>query len=506
MKRFLRTVFIAIIVILVFGFILFKYQTRDRHPGYQIDLEINTKTEGQIRAGFAAVSITPEIVDTWNDVDGNARYEPKKGDTFNDLNENGEFDATWIAGFHNRRPANGIHDSLWARTTVFDDGNSRIALVSLDAIGFFHDQVIEVRKRIPGNLGIDYCMIASTHVHEAPDLMGIWGESPLKSGVNDEYMELVINQTIKSVENAVSNLEAVTLHFSKNDSDALHLVTDTRKPEIHDPGMYIIEAKNLEGNTEGMLVSWADHPETLWSGNLLITSDFPHFFRKEIERQTGGTCIYFNGAIGGLITTHPNLSVEHPATGKSIKEASFEKAEAQGIQLANIAVKTMKESETSISNGKILLSAQTFTVPFQNTLFRLGAVAGILDRGMTGWWKIRTEMAAFSIGPASFLTVPGEIYPEIVNGGIESPVGQDFKTDPVELPSLRSVMPGQFKFVIGMANDELGYIIPKSEWDDEEPWLFNSEKELYGEENSLGPETAPIIHAKALELIEKIRQ
>jgi hypothetical protein len=163
-------------------------------------------------------------------------------------------------------------------------------------------------------------------------------------------------------------------------------------------------------------------------------------------------------------------------------------------------------SETSVSRGKILLSAQTFTVPFQNTLFRLGAVAGILDRGMSGWWKIRTEMAAFSIGPASFLTVPGEIYPEIVNGGIESPAGRDFNTEPVEIPPLRLQMPGQFKFVIGMANDELGYIIPKSEWDDEYPWLYNSEKELYGEENSLGTETAPIIHAKALELLENIRQ
>ena len=505
MKRFLRISFIVIITIFVLGFILIKYQTRDRHPGYQIDQTINTQTEKQISTGFAAVSITPEITDTWNDADGNARYQPEKGDTFNDLNNNGKFDATWIAGFHNRRPANGIHDSLWARTVVFDDGTSRIALVSLDAIGFFHDQVIEVRNKIPENLGIDYCMIAATHVHEAPDLMGIWGESPLKNGVNEKYLEMVINQTVKSVEKAVSKLEPVTLHFSKNDSDALHLVTDTRKPVVHDPGMYIIEAKNLAGNTMGVLVSWANHPETLWSQNLFITSDFPHYFRKEIEKQTGGTCVYFNGAIGGLITTHPNLPVEHPATGKSIKEASFEKAEAQGLQLATIAVKSMNNSEINISSGKIQLSAKTFTVPFKNTLFRLGAVAGVLDRGMTGWWKVRTEMAAFSIGPASFLTIPGEIYPEIVNGGIESPAGQDFNTDAIEVPPLRSEMPGKFKFVIGMANDELGYIIPKSEWDDNEPWLYNSEKELYGEENSLGPETAPIIHAKALELLKNIR-
>jgi hypothetical protein len=44
-----------------------------------------------------------------------------------------------IAGFSNARAANGIHDELWARAMVIDDGPTRIAMVSLDAIGFFLD-------------------------------------------------------------------------------------------------------------------------------------------------------------------------------------------------------------------------------------------------------------------------------------------------------------------------------------------------------------------------------
>ena len=175
MKIYLKKLILFLFILILIGFISFKYQVRDRHPGYQLFQKINTINSGQIQAGFAAVSITPKITDTWIDIDGNARYEPKKGDTFIDNNKNGEFDAFWIAGFHNRRAANGIHDSLWARTVVIDDGTCRIALVSLDAIGFSHDQVIDVREKLPPELKIDYCMIASTHVHEAPDLIGIWG-------------------------------------------------------------------------------------------------------------------------------------------------------------------------------------------------------------------------------------------------------------------------------------------------------------------------------------------
>lgn len=504
MKKEFRKTFMVISAILLMVVLVVKFQTRDRHPGYKLDLTITGNNPGQIRTGFAAVSITPVIQDTWNDADNNARYEPKKGDTFNDNNGNGKFDAYWMAGFQNRRPANGIHDSIWARTVIIDDGTTRIALVSLDAIGFFHDQVIEVRKRLLKDLKIDYCMIAATHVHETPDLMGIWGPSEFRSGVNKDYLEMAINQTVKSVESAVLDLEPVSLHFSMNENDALPMVTDTRRPIVHDPGTYIIQAKREDGSTKGTLVSWANHPETLWNKNLLITSDFPHFFRKEIEESTGGLCVYFNGAIGGLITTHPSVAISHPVSGKEILEPGFDKAEAQGMILANIALNAMQNSTDSITHGAIGLRAKTFTLPFKNKLFRLAATIGVLDRGMIGWWKVRTEIAAFTIGPTSFLTIPGEIYPEIINGGIEAPEGQDFKISPVETPPLRELMPCKYKFVIGMANDELGYFIPKSQWDNKAPWLYNAEKETYGEINSLGPETAPLIHREASGIISSI--
>lgn len=500
----IKKIILLLLIIFLIGSLAFKYQIRDRHPDYQFYQKITNKKEGRINAGFAAVSITPAIIDTWNDSDNNARYEPKKGDTFNDNNNNGKFDPYWIAGFHNRRAANGVHDSLWARTMIIDDGKTRIAMVSIDAIGFSHDHVIDVRKKLPPELQIDYCMIASTHVHEAPDLIGIWGESNFKSGVNKKYLELVIHQIVKSVEKALENIEPVSLIFAKDEESALPLVTDTRKPLVHDPGMYIIQAKKTDGTTKGTMVSWANHPETLWSKNLQITSDFPHYFRKGIEDKLGGICVYFNGAIGGLITTHPSLPVKHPVNGKEILEATFEKAEAQGLILSNIAINAIRNSVDSIRTGSIELQAKTFQLPFDNTLFRIGAVTGIINRGMTKKWKIRTEMAAWKIGPASFLTVPGEIYPELVNGGIEAPEGRDFDIAPIETPPLRNLMTGDYKFVIGLGNDELGYIIPKSEWDNEAPWIYG-DKELYGEENSLGPETAPEIYKQANEILTNLK-
>jgi hypothetical protein len=113
-------------------------------------------------------------------------------------------------------------------------------------------------------------------------------------------------------------------------------------------------------------------------------------------------------------------------------------------------------------------------------------------------------VAAWTLGPASFVHAPGELYPEILNGGVDSPEGGDYEIDPIEVPSIRSQMPGRIRFFSGMSNDMIGYIVPKSQWDEEPPYTYGRESAPYGEINSLGPETAPRIHQSIMELLDEL--
>jgi hypothetical protein len=131
---------------------------------------------------------------------------------------------------------------------------------------------------------------------------------------------------------------------------------------------------------------------------------------------------------------------------------------------------------------------------------------GIFNRGTSGWMKIRTELSVFKFGPVSFATLPGEVYPEIINGNIEAPEGQDFPGDPVEVPPVRDLMQGKYKFILGLANDEIGYIIPKSAWDEKDPYTYGNDASPYGEENSLGPETARLLHRNLKEMLTELNQ
>ena len=50
----------------------------------------------------------------------------------------------------------------------------------------------DLRQRLTPALGLAYAVIAATHNHSTPDLMGLWGPHPLSSGVDPAYRERVI--------------------------------------------------------------------------------------------------------------------------------------------------------------------------------------------------------------------------------------------------------------------------------------------------------------------------
>ena len=150
MKKWLKITLIGIVSLILILVIYLYSNIHDRNPGYSLDLSLPetaaASTGNYIKVGLDKQVITPDIEDTWVDKDHNAKYEPDKGDEYIDKNGNGKFDAYWIAGFGNKRAAAGVHDDIYARAVLWDDGNTIVALVVLDAIGFFHDDVITVRK------------------------------------------------------------------------------------------------------------------------------------------------------------------------------------------------------------------------------------------------------------------------------------------------------------------------------------------------------------------------
>lgn len=516
MKLLKYVVTLLFLGIMSIGAIAF-YHMRDRNSGYQYNKNWETKIS-DFQAGFAKREINPLLPDTWEDVNGDGVYQPEMGEEFLDGNNNSTFDAVYMAGFQQNRPATAIHDTLWARAMVVNAGQKKVGLVVVDAIGLFHDQVIAIRKKVAKEIKLDYVGVISTHTHQAPDLIGLWGRSKYRSGVNKQYENKVISSAATALIEADNQIEAAWVNFAQDTTNSLgFLVDDSRRPMVFDNGLRLMQWKRKSDSTTlGTVVSWANHPETLWNRNTHITSDFPHYLREGIEngvriedsllaKGLGGVAIYTNGAIGGLMHTSPRLSIQDVLRDTSYKEASFVKAKAQGDWVALHALKLLRDS---LKTKRVVVSGQrltskSITLPVDNQNFKLAGAIGLINRGFSGIFEMRSEIAYWELGSAGFLFVPGEIYPEIINGGVETPMGNDFNLSiPSQTPALRSLMHNEYKFIFGLSNDFIGYIIPKSQWDAESPYSYQAEKSPYGEENSLGPETAPLLYNYLSEIIQ----
>lgn len=452
-----------------------------------------------------------------------------------DVNDAGK--PVWMAGFSPGRRATGVHDDLYVRVMSLKYGDQRVAIASMDFVGYFYDDVLSCRellKKTRPDLADVHLVIASTHSHEGPDTMGIWGPAPLVSGVDQDYMQFVREQLVKTVGEAIDNAAPARVRIA--DAKTPNLVADSRQPKVINDTIQILHADRKQDNQPiGSLLLWHSHPEALGSDNTLLTADFPAYAIQETEAALGGTTVYLSGTVGGLLGPL-GVQLTDEKTGAEVPRRTFEHAEQIGRRAARFAVAAIREAQP-VDIDRLDVAVEQIDLPVGNPSFRLGkaiqpvprqlytngepdnrtepvAARVQKDPELRAWVDrlvkrvgpvaslvnafpfqlgedLRTELNVITLGPAQFITIPGEIYPELVLGGIQDPQdpGSDFQQAAFE-PPLLEMMPARYRFVIGLGNDELGYILPKSQWDVAPPYAYGLDRAQYGEIFSVGPETA----------------
>ncbi len=442
----------------------------------------------KIRAGAARMTLTPDL----------KKHAP-----------------VYMAGFGNNRVATGVHDYLYARCLALSAGGRTIILCGVDSIGLFFDDVERIRaevkrqlaegkKAITGEVDV---VVAATHDHEAPDTMGLWGPERGRSGINEAYMNLVVERVAQSAVLAVRTMQPALIKVGEaHRSNLDEFIHDDRPPEVLDAGVIVLHVTTPRGKPIATLVNWANHPETLGSKNTLITADYPYYLCNEVEQKFDGVAIFLNGAVGGM-QSPLGATVIDTASGRPVEESTFQKAEIIGrgvAEAAGIAVRNAKPFDAD----QIEFREKLIQIPVSNQGYQLAAQADV--------FKGRKKMAADGatttpVGLVRFLAqgkvfldialIPGEMYPELSVGGVVRYPGADYPDAPIE-PPIKNMLTAEYKMLVGLADDEIGYIIPKAEWDEKPPYLNGADKPWYGEENSVGPEAAPLI-AAAFEQIVK---
>jgi len=419
----------------------------------------------------------------------------------------------YLAGFGHNRQATKVHDPIMVRAVVLKSGQEKIALVSVDVIGIFLPTVEKIRSHFPH---FTYILVSATHNHEGPDTLGLWGPNPIQSGVDPAYMKKLEEGCVEAIRAAEAALKPARVRIGR--AKAPELLHDSRQPIVlHDELVALRFADPTTDRPMALMVQWNNHPEVLDSKNTEITADFPYYVIKTLSAKYGCPVIYFTGTVGGLMT--PLGLVVKDEKGQVLADGTFAKAERYGRLVAELAHKALENSEP-LRMTPFTIRRKQILVPVDNKLYRLGWQVGTLKRPLYVWNNnptsdkfvetqdvsqpvaVKTEVGYLQLGDLEIAVIPGEIYPELVLGKVQDPVdpGADFPDAPIEPAIYPNMNRGKHRMLIGLGNDELGYIIPKRQWDEKPPYCYGLKKAQYGEINSVGPEVAPIICKVFLEL------
>lgn len=506
--------------------------------------------DGVLHVGAAAVEITATVDDTTDvqtvDVNGDGEYSPEDGDEFDDRNGNGKYDGVWMAGFGNARGATGVNDPQWVRSVALRNGETTVVLAAIDCVGYFKDEMDMIREMV-ADVDVDYVMLASTHVHQARDTLGIYGISEAETGISPEYMAFVREQAAESIRQAVaalrpSHVQYASFRLRDLPGGVSRYVGDNRDPNIIDDEVRVIRfAEASSGDTISTLVSWASHPEYAGPRNTLLSSDYPHWLREGLENGVagpdgamadglGGVAVFFSAALGGQIG--PN-DVEFEAwDAMPVEEDTLRSAEVIGSQIAWHVLDALGDGGGSVTDetAELGFRNRSFFVDVQNRGYHVALLSDLFVRQSYNWDPdlplmagenepdVRTEVAVIDIGRAQLMTIPGELHPELFVGGYDgsfTPEGQAIvhpdNENPPELtmapdgPYLRDLAREDAEYVIpiGLGNDMVGYLVPEYNYQlhPSNPYLDEPPGDHYEETNSVGIDGWPTIQSQLTQLL-----
>lgn len=373
-------------------------------------------------------------------------------------------------GIGQPKPATIKQGELTIRALVFEKGSTRIAIVSVDNLGW--PAVLGNRARaLVKNIPPQNIIIGATHTHSAPDAYAFPDETG-HTGADLAYLDWCTHQMADVINEAVQKLQPAALKIAVGEASG-KIAYNYYAEQLYDPRCGVIQAIATTGPQQGKpivtLVNYAVHPEVIGPNRGITSPDLCGPLYSRIEAQTGGTAIFMNSAQGGMVTADVRLP-----NGKEAN--TWEECNRIGTLLANEALRIVNNAPV-LPNPDVFCTARTIKLPVTSPVMQYILKNSPLKYATADTGFVATQVNLLNIGTAQVLTIPGEALPNI---------GYYLKRN----------MHTQNPFLFGLTNDAFGYILTKVD--------FNSFKRYeYISQASLGEMTGEIYIAEALKLVNE---
>jgi neutral ceramidase len=226
-----------------------------------------------IRAGWAKVNITPET-------------------------------PVPMAGYGNRwgRAYETVHDSIYVRAIVLDNGRTRAALVVADLLIIPPTVTQALRSRLSGTgYSFDQVYLSATHSHSS---IGGWGDTitgKLFAGTYDPgRVGQIADAIILAIGQAHRQRQPIEIGYTevKDTVDVINRLRGLSDTTV-DPWIRLVQFRAVNGPT-ALLTTYAAHATVLDSRTYALSRDYAGALVDSLEDGEADFAMYMAGAVGSM--------------------------------------------------------------------------------------------------------------------------------------------------------------------------------------------------------------
>jgi len=378
-----------------------------------------------------------------------------------------------MAGYGARKgPAVRVHDDLHVGALVLDDGVKKVAILAADIIAVEKELGSSVRKSISGRKGMDVndILVCASHTHSGP----VTGGDKVDRGWLNSLQEKMVDTALQAFEKRVE----AKLGMGQGKVEGIGANRRDPKRGIADKSVGVIRVDNFQGRPIAVLMNYTCHATVLGYRNRLISADYPGYAKGMVKEALGNETVvmFANGACGDI--NPGGYSADISAIGGFIPGRTFRRAKRLGAILGKEVLRVVKEIEThslvnlSAVTERVHLPLREIPKPLEAeeqvkekeglvrrlesqgasdkeiTEAKIAAVYAKIELGharkaaLLPKREIEAELQALALDDTLLIGLPGEIFVQI---------GLDIKR----------CSRFNHTFVIGYANDDIGYVPTK---------------------------------------------
>lgn len=375
--------------------------------------------------------------------------------------------------------AEDVHDPLYSKAVVLDNGKARVAFVAVDVISLSLSDVKHIRSLISQNAGVPEgnIMIGCTHTHTGPATQSIH-----EVDKEEAYVEWLKSRIADSATLAARRLRPAKIGWGRGEQKDIgfcrrFIMADGTvqtnpgrgNPDIveptsaTDPTVGVLYVEDESGGPVAVIAQYGTHYVGTDDGKS-ISADYYGHFGVAIRKILGENCmpLLFNGAIGQVNNINP-------------LEKDADRGHARGRRMAQLLsgevlkvigrMRMQSECDINVMTTDIELPRQTITEDDMKIARRIidgddsnsdqGPFSYVVGRPIPAARRLiyarhllrlaemplhlSTEVQLIKVGESAWIGLPGQTFTEIALNIIAN-------------------SPTENTFVVNLANDNLGYI------------------------------------------------